>query len=328
MIKFGIIGTNFISDWMADAALKVEDIELTAVFSRKEQTGRAFAQKHGIGTVYTDLSQMLSSDIVAVYVASPTFKHYEHSLCALNAGKHVLCEKMLTVRLSEAEHLASVAREKGLVLMEAMRPLHDPAIYIIKEALPKLGRIRRVHFEYCQYSSRYDAFKQGRVLNAFDPTIGNSALADIGIYPLAMTLSLFGEPKRVSTMSTFLENGFECMGEIAMDYGDMRATVSYSKINEGVRRSVIEGEDASISVSKLSAVSDIDLVYRDGTVQSLKSDVIEGTNMDCELRDFCDAIKGVKGHNGWLDTALLQLKIAEISYSQNGTADKFDYSDK
>ena len=101
MIRFGIIGTNFISDWMADAALKVDGIELAAVFSRKAETGRAFAQKHGIGTVYTDLSQMLSSDIDAVYVASPTFKHYAHSLAALNAGKHVLCEKMLTVRLSD-----------------------------------------------------------------------------------------------------------------------------------------------------------------------------------------------------------------------------------
>ena len=90
-MKFGIIGTNFISDWFADAANELrargESITLTAVFSRDDARGRAFAVKHGIEHSFTSLNDMLEySDIDAVYVASPIYKHAEQSIAAMNSG--------------------------------------------------------------------------------------------------------------------------------------------------------------------------------------------------------------------------------------------------
>ena len=93
-IRFAVVGTNFISDNFVGAVRASESAEITAVYSRKLDTGRRFAEKHMLTKVYIDYSEMLSDpDIDAVYVASPTMCHFEHSKAALLCGKHVLCEK-------------------------------------------------------------------------------------------------------------------------------------------------------------------------------------------------------------------------------------------
>ena len=95
-MNFAVVGTNFISDKFCDAAKSVDGARISAVFSRAEATGRAFAEKHGIKKAYADYSRMLCDDgIDAVYVASPTMCHAEQAIAALTAGKDVLCEKMI-----------------------------------------------------------------------------------------------------------------------------------------------------------------------------------------------------------------------------------------
>ena len=149
-MHLGIIGTNFISDMLVEAAKRVDGISPCAVYSRRDDTGRTFANKYDGMTVFTDLQSFLDSDIDAVYVASPSFLHKEHTLCALRSGKHVLCEKMMALRYSDGIEMVKTARESGCILLEAMRPIHDPAFSVIRDNLDKIGRIRRVHFEYCQ----------------------------------------------------------------------------------------------------------------------------------------------------------------------------------
>ncbi len=146
--RIGIIGTNFVSDWLCEAAAETGLFVSAAVYSRTEESGRAFADKHGIPTVYTDMEAFLSSDLDIVYVASPNFLHCQHAVAAMQHGKHVLCEKPIATTSEELELMKKTARENNRILLEAMRPAFDPALQKIREALPLLGQIRRVSLEY------------------------------------------------------------------------------------------------------------------------------------------------------------------------------------
>ena len=130
--------------------------------------------------------------------------------------------------------------------MEAMRPAFDPAYQLIMENLPKIGKLRRVTLEYCQYSSRYDKFRQGEILNAFRPELANGAIMDIGVYPIYMLRAVVWNAKDIKSFSTKLENGFEGDGIVLMQYEEMVAEAVYSKITESVNPSVFLGEDGAI----------------------------------------------------------------------------------
>ena len=317
-IKIAAVGTNFISDRFAEAAALSKKADLVAVYSRKLDTGTAFSEKHGNITVYTDYKEMLAShDIDAVYIASPHIAHAEQTVLALEAGKHVLCEKMIAADLDGFLLEKAAQKRSGKVLLEAMRPDFDPAIEIIRSTLPKLGKIRRVHLEYCQYSSRYDRFKAGEVLNAFDPNMKNTALADIGIYPLHICMLLFGSPKAVLSSSLFLENGFEGMGNITLTYDGMCANIVYSKITDSVTPSVIEGECGSLTFDKLNAPTEIKLKLRGGEWQSLEYAPIEN-NMLYEIDAFSDMIEGTRTAEPYLLATERAMKVVDEVYKQNG----------
>lgn len=173
----------------------------------------------------------------------------------------MLCEKSIALSYSEFSEMRAVAEEYGVVLLEAMRPTFDPMLKIVKSAILIIGKIRRASFTFCQYSSHYDKFKMGIVENAFDPSIGNSALWDIGVYPLWLGVELFGEPKSLISKKIYLENSFLGMGESILYYGDKLVSVSYSKINDSPVSSVVEGELGSI-IDKITEPSRISIAIR------------------------------------------------------------------
>ena len=321
-IRFAIVGTNFISDRFLEAVKASGCAEIAAVYSRKLDTGRHFADKYGIKKAYSDYSAMLSDgDIDAVYIASPTFCHKEHAEAALMANKHVLCEKMITTTEADLDLLIALARERRLVLLEAMRPDFDPAYDALRSALSKIGKIRRATLEFCQYSSRYGRFLAGEVLNAFDPKIKNSALADIGIYPLHLAVSLFGRPQALTASSVFLDNGFEGAGSITLDYGEMLCQVIYSKITDSVNPSVIEGECGSITVDKINAPTRIALCLRGGELADLPISPIDN-NMVFEVQAFARMVAGQDSPDRYLTVSKDTLNLVERAYSQTGATDK------
>lgn len=316
-MKFGVIGTNFISDRFAEAASVVEGAEITAVYSRAEETGEAFAKRHGIEKVYTSLEQMLEEGgIDAVYVASPTLLHKEHSILAMKAGCDVLCEKMIATDYESFLEMKAVAEKCGAVLIEAMRPDFDPAIKTFAEALPLIGRVRRASFEYCQYSSRYDRFLSGIMTNAFDPTLKNSALSDIGIYPLHLCVSLFGEPKELVSKSVYLDGGFEGLGSVILNYGDMLATVTYSKITESIAPTVIDGELGSITLDKINAPKEITLRLRGQEPRAIPISTCEN-NMTYEIEEFM-RLKEIRDSSHYLSVTEKTMRLVDKIYSSSG----------
>ncbi len=316
-IKLGVIGSNFVSDWLCCTVKKTAGITCHALYSRTEEKGRDFAEKYGIEKVYTDLEAFFASDIDAVYIASPNFLHYPQARKALLSGKHVLLEKPATLNREQFDSLCSLAKERGLVLTEAMRPGHDPAIERIREAMEEIGPIRYACFDYCQYSSRYDRFRRGELPNAFNPALGNAALMDIGCYALHVCLALFGSPKRVWAHSVTLRGGMEGAGTALLSYENMTAQVVYSKITESAGPSVIAGEDGHILIGKLSTMEYAVLKKRNGETRTLFTDR-EENNMRYEVENFVDMICGRGDGASYLENTRRTLCVMDEIRRQSG----------
>lgn len=316
-MEFGIIGTNFISDRFVQALSRTSS-RAVAVYSRRSQTGHAFADKYGIGAVFTDIDSFLAAPFDAVYIASPNALHKPQAIRSLRAGKHVLLEKPAAPSLREWEEIKKTATLAGKTVMEAMRPTHAAAWQKIRSLLPRLGTLRSVTLDFCQYSSRYDAFRAGEMLNTFDPALSNAALLDIGIYPLAVAAMLFGGPNEVYGRSVRLANGFEGSGAALLSYPTFTVSVTYSKIAASLAPSVFLGEDGGVTVDKVSEPHTVRFFPRKGESEEyllLPSDMPD--NMHEEILDFEKAVKSGNCGDAWRVSDLTLSMLDEIR-RQNG----------
>jgi predicted dehydrogenase len=134
MIKFGIIGCGRISHRFMQGIKQVEDVALTAAWSRRAESVEQFVSQYG-GKACVSLDDLLSSDIDAVYIATLPDTHAEYSIAALNAGKHVLCEKPAAINLAQLEPVLQLAKAKDLLFMEGMKPPFYPLYRKLKEHL-------------------------------------------------------------------------------------------------------------------------------------------------------------------------------------------------
>ena len=316
-LNLAIVGTNFISDYMAEAASLSEKCTAHAVYSRTKEKGHEFAEKHGIPLVYQDFDEMLKNpDIDAVYIASPTFLHKEMAVKTLNHGKHALIEKMISISQGEFLEIEEAAKKSGKIYLEAMRPDFDKAFSLIEENLGKIGKIKEAYLEFRQYSSRYDNFKRGIIENAFSPNLKNSALGDLGIYPLHTAIRLFGEPLSFNSDSLFLGNGFEGEGEINLNYVGFSVKISYSKISSGKHESYIIGEGGEIRFGKINAPQFLS-IKAEGK-ELLPSFIPDKNNILTELDAFCDAVYGDKSYLRFNSVSEKTMSLVDKIYESSG----------
>lgn len=255
-IRFGVIGTNFITDWVIAGAKQDERFELVAVCSRTQERANEFAAKYDIPYTFTSLEEMAASPLIdAVYIATPNYLHASQSILCMKHGKHVLCEKPMASNAYEVKQMIAASRQYGVTLMEAMKPTLTPNFRVLREALPKAGVIRRYFASYCQYSSRYDKFKEGIVLNAFKPELSNGAMMDIGVYTVYPMVVLFGRPNKISASGVVLSTGTDGQGAVNFEYEGMNATVLYSKIANSSLPTEIEGEDGNFMLDKINQIN-------------------------------------------------------------------------
>lgn len=291
MVRFGIIGTSMISDKFANALKQTENCKITSVYSRTKEKGSEFAKKHNIENVFTSLEEMLTSNLIdAVYIASPNGVHAEQAIKTMEHKKHVLCEKSIASSIKELDLMIETAKKNNVLLMEAMRPTLNPNFKILKENLHKIGDIRGAKAEYCQYSSRYDKLKEGELTNIFNPKLAGGALYDIGVYPLYVMVALFGKPKKYAGFNYTVSSGADGLGNIILKYSDKIVSVFYSKITEGKAPSEIQGELGSVIIEKISIMSGIKIIYRDGREEKIDVPVCEN-DMVYEAQEFISLIQ-------------------------------------
>nr|WP_309099933.1 Gfo/Idh/MocA family oxidoreductase [Fredinandcohnia onubensis] len=299
MIRFGVIGTNWITDSFLEAANAIEDFSLTAVYSRTDERAKEFAHKHHAPNTFTSIEEMAQSDVVdAVYIASPTSFHASHAISLLKHRKHVLCEKPIASNTRELMEMIQAAKENKVLLMEALKSGFLPSYSSIREHLHKIGPVRRYFASYCQYSSRYDAYKEGTVLNAFKPEFSNGSLMDIGVYCIYPMVQLFGRPDSIKASGLMLGSGVDGEGGILAHYKNMEGTVMFSKITNSYIPSEIQGEKGSILIDKISEPEKVEIRYRDGRVEDI-SNLPEHHTMYYETKEFIELIK-----NGSLESTV------------------------
>ncbi|MFS0868950.1 Gfo/Idh/MocA family protein [Paenibacillus xylanilyticus] len=270
MVRFGVVGTNWITERLLEAASHVKGFELTAVYSRTADKANAFADKYNAEHRFTDLQEMAASDAIdAVYIATPNTYHADQTEIFLKNGKHVLCEKPLAANAAEVRRVIDTARDNDVLLMEAMKSTLAPPFKMVQAHLHKIGPVRKYVAGYCQYSSRYDKYKEGIVLNAFKPELANGALMDLGVYCLYPLITLFGAPNQVQAQAMMLESGVDGQGSVLLGYDGMEAVVTYSKISNSHVPSEIMGERGSIIIDKIGSPEHAEIRYNDGTVEPL-----------------------------------------------------------
>ncbi len=290
MIKYGVIGSGWIAEEFVKGAQTVEGMCFAAMYSRTYEKGREFAEKFGCETVYTDLEELAKSDIDAVYIASPNLLHYEQSKMMLEHGKHVLCEKPITITPDEFEELFSLAQSKNLIYTEAIMMMHSPLKDKVKNALGKIGKITTAHFDFSQLSSKYAALKRGENPNIFNPEMKTGCLRDLGIYCYYPAVEFFGIPEKISASAGFIETGADGYGTAVLDYPDKQVTLTYSKIGQDYLGSQIFGDEGTVTIESISKLTGVKIHYSDGRTEDVTSEVDKHILMACEAENFYNFI--------------------------------------
>lgn len=250
-MKLTVVGTGKIVEEALPIITATNGIQVQALVStpRSQEKAKALADHYQIQDLYTDLEEALTNpNTDTVYVATPNHLHYKMTKAALLAGKHVICEKPFTLKEAQAQELAEIAKRKQLILLEAITNLYLENFAVLKEELANLGDIKIVDCNYSQYSSRYDAFKEGVIAPAFDPEKGGGALRDLNIYNIHLVVALFGLPKTVNYLPN-MERGVDTSGILLMDYLDFKVVCIAAKDCSAEVRTTIQGNRGSLIVA-------------------------------------------------------------------------------
>jgi D-xylose 1-dehydrogenase (NADP+, D-xylono-1,5-lactone-forming) len=217
-MRWGVVSTAAINDLVLPAFARSERAELAAVASRDLGRAKRYAAEHGIPRAYGSYEELLSDDEVdCLYISLPNGLHGEWTRRALEAGKHVLCEKPLTPTVEESTSLFALAEERGRLLMEAFMYRHHPQTHRAAE-LTREGAVGEplivrswFHFEVDDPSSdvRYSA------------DLAGGALRDVGCYCVSFSnLLLGGAPKEVSAVAHMTDTGVDQRFAASMAYAD------------------------------------------------------------------------------------------------------------
>ena len=247
-MKLGILGTGMIvKDLMTTIdKLDIESIYLLGTENTKEET-EELKNKYNLDKTYYDYDELLASDVDTIYVALPNHLHYIFSKKALEANKHVIIEKPITSNYKELRELKRIADEKGLIILEAMNIHYMPAYKEVKNNIDKLGKLKIVSLNYSQYSSRYNAFKEGNILPAFDYTKSGGALMDLNVYNIHFVIGLFGRPVDVMYYPN-IERNIDTSGMLVLDYKDFKVITIGAKDCKAPVVSSLQGDKANIVV--------------------------------------------------------------------------------
>lgn len=199
MIRWGILGAgNIATKFAADLAL-VENAKLVAIGSRTKEKAELFAKDFPAPHIHHSYKALAENpEVDAIYVASPHSHHHEHTLLCIENGKAVLCEKAFAVNHRQALEMVKKAKEKNVLLMEAMwtkfLPHYEKTMAIIKEGM--LGDISSV---LINFGFRPKVPVPQRL---FDPALAGGTILDIGVYNVFIAMSILGRPDEIeATMS-------------------------------------------------------------------------------------------------------------------------------
>ena len=267
-INWAILGPGTIAEDFVKAVVEVNG-SLYAVGARNLEKAEKFAGKYNVEKTYGNYNEMLKDDkIDVVYISTPHSNHYEYIMESLKNNKHVLCEKAITVNGTQLSEIESLAKEKNLIVTEAMTIYHMPLYKKLRGLVDdgKLGKIKMIQVNF-------GSLKEYDVTNRFfSPDLAGGALLDIGTYALSFTrYFLSSQPEEILTTVKKFETGVdEQSGIILKNPDDEMAVVSLTMRAKQPKRGIVCGELGYITVENFPRADKATITYPDGSVEVIE----------------------------------------------------------
>ncbi|MEX6643313.1 Gfo/Idh/MocA family protein [Clostridium perfringens] len=267
-LKWGILGPGNIARDFAQALNRVNG-EVYAVASRNKERAEKFARENNVKKAYGSYDEIIKDEnIDVVYIATPHSNHYEYIIKSLNNNKHVLCEKAITVNEKELEEALKIAREKNLVLEEAMTLFHMPLYEkVIKKINNEdLGKVKMVQVSFGSFKE-YD--ENNRFFNL---DLAGGALLDIGTYALSFArYFLSSMPEEIlSTVKKAKTGVDEESGIILKTKEDEIATISLAFRSKMPKRGIVSCDNGFITIDNFPRANKATINYLDGAVEVIE----------------------------------------------------------
>tara|TARA_B100001250_G_C19761598_1_gene772730 strand:- start:247 stop:1230 length:984 start_codon:yes stop_codon:yes gene_type:complete len=268
--KWGIIGTGGIAHAFANDLKFLSGHYVAAVGSRTQIAAEKFSNNYPKCVPYgCYIDCIKDSNVDGIYIATPHNSHAEYSILALDNGKPVLCEKPFSINSLEAKKMISMAKNRKLLIMEAMWTRFLPHIKIVREIIDDkiLGQIKSLHADHGQNLSKN--------LNPrlWEPELGGGALLDLGIYVVSFAHLILGIPNMITAKSFFTNKGVDEQTSVIFDYSNnAQANLSMTLNNNTPCRAVISGEKGYLEIyGRFYGPTSMKLILNDGTETNYKN---------------------------------------------------------
>lgn len=290
-MKLGILGAGAIARVMSDTVRKMQasghkEVELYAVAARDLDRAQAFADKEGVARAYGSYEALLEDPAVDfVYIATPHSHHYRHLKLCIDHGKAVLCEKPFTVTARQAEDVFRYAREKGVLVTEAIWTRYQPMRRMITAALNSgvIGTPKLI-----TANLGYPMLHKPRIV---DPALAGGALLDVGIYALNFADMFFGAPDSVQGFCTKYETGVDLNDSVTLTWEDGRAAHLTSSANSVTdRQGAIYGDKGFLLVTNINNPQQFRIVDGDYKVIQSVDCPPQLTGYEYEVLEMADSL--------------------------------------
>jgi len=288
-LQWGIVGLGGIAHDFAENFDQTTS-KLTACASRTLEKAEKFAQQYDLPKAYGNYEELLADeDISIIYIAVPNRQHHQHIMAALAAGKHVLCEKAITMNVTELQEAVELAEQKHLILAEAMTIFNMP-LYQELHALMDSGRLGKLKMVQAPFGSFKDPDPTNRF---FNPELAGGALLDIGTYAVSFARWFLTEQPKVvaSTMIPFSTGVDEQSVTILQNQKDELATVSLTFQAKMPKKGIIAFENGYLTIDDYPRADKAELFFNDGTTELIESG-FRGNAMNYEIENMVEMIRG------------------------------------
>jgi predicted dehydrogenase len=274
-IGWGILGTGSIANAFA-TDLMANGFTIAAVGSRSQDSADAFAEQYGIASAYGSYEELVADPRVhVVYVSTPHPYHAQNATLALAAGKHVLVEKPFTINAAEARGVVALAKQNGLVVLEAMWTRWLPHMVRLREVIAEglIGDVRTVLADHNQSLPTDPSHR----INAAE--LGGGALLDLGIYPVSFAWDILGKPTSVAALSSPTATGVDRQTAILLGYAEGKQAVLHTALDtSGPNVASVLGTEGWIEIATVWYTPTSFVVYNSD------NEVIEGFEADVVSR--------------------------------------------
>ena len=291
-IRWGILSTGKIAASLAETLKKHKGAELLAVGSRQKKSAEQFGRQFDIPRRYANYQDLVNDpDVDVVYVATPHNLHHQNTLIALEAGKHVLCEKSFALNAAQSREMIAAARRKKLFLMEAMWMRFIPATIKLLELLKK-GTIGEVRALRAEFGIDPGVGPEHRLLNL---NLAGGSLLDVGVYPVALAHLVFGRPQSVATRAHIGPTGVDEQAGMVFGYPGGRIASLLTAVTTAMTQTAfIYGTKGYIQIHPFFWHSKRLTVYRKNRPPQAVPAPYSGTGYQFEVEEVMRSIRAGK----------------------------------